>query len=85
VPKKPDLSKEFLRPREVAALRCTTLGTLAQERFQRPYRGPPFIRDSRRVLYPRAALYEWLAARLVTPSLEPRRHRGADAFGDLGI
>jgi hypothetical protein len=56
---------ELLTTREVADIRRKTPEALRQERVQVPYQGPPFIRDGRRVLYPKDLLEEWLADRVV--------------------
>ena len=55
----------YLTPAECARLRRRSTAALSMER--RDKAGPPYITDGNRILYPRHALEEWLAARLVIP------------------
>lgn len=59
---------EYLTTAEVAALRRMKEDSLAQERFRKPYAGPPYVKDGGRVLYPRDRLEAWLEARLRVPN-----------------
>jgi excisionase family DNA binding protein len=54
-------SKEYLMPKEAAALLNCSLRTL--ERWRNTGYGPPFIKTGRKILYPLASLEEWRKAK----------------------
>lgn len=53
---------------EYAALVNMTLGSVRNQRAQKPYKGPPFQKVGRKVFYPLDQLKKYLAASTVTPS-----------------
>ncbi len=57
---------ELLTPREAAAVRRTTVGHLANERYRGL--GPPFVRDGGKILYPAEQLRDYISTNTVTPS-----------------
>lgn len=60
----------LLTPREVAQLRRTTINQLNQERYLG--RGPRFIKDGRRILYPRNELLDYLERNTIQRTDDPR-------------
>lgn len=54
---------EYLTSTEVAEMRRVSVDSLAQERWRKPYTGPAYVKDGRRILYPRVELEAWLDAR----------------------
>ena len=59
----PVVLDQLLTPPEHAKLRRTTVGALAQERFNG--RGPKYIRDGRRILYRASDIRAYLDANTV--------------------
>ena len=57
-------------PEEVAAYLRKNEGTLANWRYQGI--GPAYVKDNGAVLYPWAAVDEWIASKTVQPYREPR-------------
>jgi hypothetical protein len=57
---------ELLTPREVAAIRRTTVAHLANERSRGG--GPPFAKLGGKIVYPADRLREYITERTVTPT-----------------
>lgn len=55
--------RKYLTSKEVAAIRRKSQPALSQERKRG--KGPPYIVDGGRVLYPADELQEWLDSRLI--------------------
>ena len=62
---KSDEMPELMTPREAARYLRTTINTLAQDRYLG--RGVPFIKAGKRILYARADVLAYLAARRNDP------------------
>lgn len=74
---------EYLTTEEVAAIRRRQPDSVRQERIRG--QGPPYVRDGRRILYPRSALEQWMAARLITPEQPTTRNRWKQADAASGL
>ena len=59
---------DYATEKEVATLRGKSIDSIRNDRYAG--RGPVWIKDGNRVLYPKAKLREWLAARTVDVVIE---------------
>jgi len=60
--------KEFLTEREVESLFSIPVATLRTERCRN--RGPSYIKDGKRVLYPISGLKEYFGNRIIKPNMK---------------